>query len=149
MPSGHRDMQEYKKECSSKARASLQLRGKENFAIRMQDENDRMERLDNDHESHLLDTAAWHDVNEYVKECKRRTRLSLAFRAKEKRRHKVYEKKMAEEKVQRQHIDTLFRSEDAHFLEMARLKEKAKMALQAMEHSPFSTFGNPFATILK
>ena len=68
----------------------------------MQAKNDRQIQLQEDQDSHLLDTAAWQDVNEYVKdkECNRRKRLSLAFRAKEKCRHLQIEREQAELKTQ-------------------------------------------------
>ena len=65
------------------------------LANRMQAENDRQVQLQEEHQSHLLDTAAWQDVNDYLAECNMRKRLSLAFRAKEKRRHFQVEKKSA------------------------------------------------------
>ena len=115
----------------------------------MQAENKRQEKLDQDHQSHLLDTAAWQDVNDYVDECKRRRRLSLAFRAKEKRRHFEYAKQQAVLEVQRQHRDTRYRSEDARYAELAKLKEKAMIAIDSFNRSPDCTFGaNPFASVL-
>lgn len=115
----------------------------------MRKEIDRQEMLNHDHDSHLLDTAAWQDVNEYVDECKRRKRLSLAFRAKEKRRHFEYAKQQAALAVQRQHRDTQYRSDDARYIEMAKLKEKAQAALKNFNQSPNCSFGsNPFASLL-
>lgn len=119
----------------------------------MQAENDKQGQLQDDHDSHLLDTAAWQDVNDYAKECNRRKRLSLAFRAKEKRRHFQIEKEQAELKIQHQQRDTYYRSADARYIEMAKLKEKANMALALLlsgDGSPSCTFGaNPFATLLE
>jgi len=143
------DVQNYRAECAARDRASLCLRGKEAFANRMRKEIDRQEMLNHDHDSHLLDTAAWQDVNEYVDECKRRKRLSLAFRAKEKRRHFEYAKQQATLAVQRQHRDTQYRSDDARYIEMAKLKEKAQAALKNFNQSPNCSFGsNPFASLL-
>ncbi|KAL3822855.1 hypothetical protein ACHAXA_006219 [Cyclostephanos tholiformis] len=140
-----RDVRQYQEECAARDRASLRLRGKINFASRLQAENDRQVELLAAHQSHLLDTAAWKDVNEYLAECKLRKRLSLAFRAKEKRRHFLIEKKQAEVRVQKQHRDTLYRSEDARNVEMANLKEKARLALESFKRHPNCTFGaNPF-----
>ena len=147
---GQKDVERYQEECAARDRASLCLRGKEHFANRMQAENDRQLKLQEDSESHLLDTAAWQDVNEYVKECNRRKRLSLAFRAKEKRRHFQIEKEQAERKIEQQRLDTQYRSEDARYVEMAKLKEKAAIALASFNQSPNCTFGaNPFATLLE
>lgn len=146
---GQKDVRNYRAECAAKERASLELRGKEHFANRVQAENDRQEQLDKDHESHLLDTEAWQDVNDYVQECKRRKRLSLAFRAKEKRKHFEYEKQQARLKVQRQHQDTQYRSDDAKYVEIARLREKARIAIESFNRSPNCSFGsNPFADLL-
>lgn len=147
---GQRDVQQYQEECAARDRASLSLRGKLNFASRMQRENDKQVQLQEEHRSHLLDTAAWQDVNEYLAECNMRKRLSLAFRAKEKRRHFQFEKKQAALKVQQQHRDTQYRSEDARHVEMANLKEKARLALESFKQHPSCTFGgaNPFAGLL-
>ncbi|KAL3790287.1 hypothetical protein HJC23_002913 [Cyclotella cryptica] len=144
-----KDVENYKAECASKERAALCLRGKEHFAIRVQEENIRQEKLEQDHQNHLLDTAAWQDVNAYVEECKRRRRLSLAFRAKEKRRHFELSKKQAALEVEQQHRDTRYRSEDARYVEIAKLREKARIAIESFKYSPDCSFGpNPFATLL-
>ncbi len=119
------------------------------FANRLQAENDRQFELQGDHQSHLLDTAAWQDVNEYLAECKLRKRLSLAFRAKEKRRHFQIEKKEAELRVQQQHRETQYRSDDARHVEMENLKEKARLALESFKRNPSCTFGtNPFGGLI-
>ena len=147
---GQQDVNQYKEDCAARDRASLQLRGKEHFVNRMQAENDRQIQLQEDQDSHLLDTAAWQDVNEYVKECNRRKRLSLAFRAKEKRRHLQIEREQAELKLRQKQLDSQYASIDARYIEMAKLKEKAKLALASFNSSPSCTFGaNPFATLLK
>jgi hypothetical protein len=138
---GQRDVNNYRAECAAKERSSLELKGKEQFSSRVRAENERQEKLDQDHESHLLETEAWQDVNDYVEECKRRRRLSLAFRAKEKRQHFEYAKQQAKLKVQRQHQDTQFRSEDAKYVEIARLREKARIAIESFNRSPNCSFG--------
>jgi hypothetical protein len=145
-----RDVQQYRDACAARDRASLILRGKEHFRKRLESENDRQLQSQEDHESHLLDTQAWQDVNDYVKECKRRKRLSLAFRAKEKRRHAEYAKKQHEKKIQKQQMDTFYRAEDARYVEMAQLKEKARIALKALESErpPCSFNGNPFDKLM-
>ena len=148
LSTGQRDVQQYKDACAARDRASLSLRGKEHFRKRLEAENERQMKSQEDHESHLLDTQAWQDVNDYVKECNRRKRLSLAFRAKEKRRHANYAKKQHQKKIERQQLDTFYRAEDARHVEMAQLKEKARVALQALEQ-PFGSFnGNPFDKLL-
>lgn len=146
---GQRDVQRFREECAARDRTSLCLRGKVHFANRMQDENERQAQLQNNHQSHLLNAAAWKDVNDYVKECNRRKRLSLAFRANEKRRHYQLEKQEAHLRVQQQHYDTQCRSEDARYVEMAKLKEKARLAVESFSQHPSSSFGsNPFASLL-
>ncbi|KAL7554993.1 hypothetical protein ACHAWF_018581, partial [Thalassiosira exigua] len=129
---GENDARQYVADQAEICRQSLCLRGKEHFSTRMQAEKEREVQSEADHESHLLDTAAWQDVNDYVKECNRRKRLSLAFRAKEKRRHVQVEKEQAELKIHQQHVDTKLRSEDARYIEMARLKEQARIALDSL-----------------
>ena len=144
-----RDVQQYKDACAARDRASLVLRGREDFRKRLESENERQVQSEEDHESHLLDTQAWQDVNDYLKECKERKRLSLAFRAKEKRRHADYTKKMHQKKIQRQQMDTFYRAEDARYIEMARLKEKARIALEALEQPPCSFNANPFDKLIR
>ena len=144
-----RDVQQYKEACAARDRASLVLRGKEDFRKRLESENERQMQNQEEHESHLLDTQAWQDVNDYVKECKGRKRLSLAFRAKEKRRHAGYAKKQHQKKIQRQQMDTFYRSEDARYVEMAQLKEKARIALEALEQPPCSFNANPFDKLMR
>jgi len=145
---GQKDVEKYKAKCAAKERASLALRGKEHFANRVREENERQDKLDQDHESHLLDTEAWQDVNDYVEECKRRKRLSLAFRAKEKRHHFEYDKQQVILEEKRQHLDTQYRSDDARYVEIAKLREKARVAIESFNRSPNCTFGNPFAGLL-
>lgn len=65
----------------------------------------------------------------------------MAFRAKEKRQHFEYAKQQAKLKVQRQHQDTHFRSEDAKYVEIARLREKARIAIESFNRSPNCSFG--------
>ena len=125
------------------------LRGKEHFATRVQEESERQAKLEDDHQNHLLDTEAWKDVNDYVQECKRRRRLSLAFRAKEKRRHFEFAKQQAVLEVNRQHRETRYRSDDARYVEIAKLREKARIAMESFNYPPKCSFGsNPFATLL-
>lgn len=144
-----RDVRQYKKECAARDCASLRLNGKEKFSRRMEDQNDKEIKLQEDHDSHLLDTGAWQDVNDYVKECSRRNRLSLALRAKEKRHHKQVKKEQAEQRIYQQQLDTHYRSVDARYVEMAKLKEKARIALESFNRSPTCSFGgNPFAALL-
>jgi len=147
--SGQRDVPQYKKECAARDCASLRLNGKEKFSRRMEDQNDKEIKLQEDHDSHLLDTGAWQDVNDYVKECSRRNRLSLALRAKEKRHHKQVKKEQAEQRIYQQQLYTHYRSVDARYVEMAKLKEKARIALESFNRSPTCSFGgNPFAALL-
>eukprot|EP00985_Skeletonema_marinoi_P029453 scaffold27923_cov73-Skeletonema_marinoi.AAC.1 len=67
-----RDVQQYKEACAARDRASLVLRGKEDFRKRLESEYERQMQNQEEHESHLLDIQAWQDVNDYVKECKGR-----------------------------------------------------------------------------
>ncbi len=142
------DVQQYKDACAARDRASLALRGKEHFRKRLESENERQLQSQIDHESHQLDTQAWQDVNDYVKECKGRRRLSLAFRAKEKRQHADYEKKQRQKRIQKQQMDTFLRAEDARYIQMARLKEKARIALRALEQPHGSINANPFDRLM-
>ena len=82
---GQGNVKDYRAECAPRERASLELKGKEIFAHRVHMENEQ-DKLDQDHESLLLESHAWHDVQDYAKELMLKS-LSLAIRAKDKPKH--------------------------------------------------------------
>lgn len=155
-----KDVTVYKKECADRDRRSLEYRRKEARLQRIHAQQIEQQQYHNHVDGFLLDTQAWVDVQEYVKECKVRRRHSLAFRAKEKRKHVEWEKRRIEhERKERSKFvrDQLY---DQRHVELARQKERAQHALEAIQHlgrcntntsssSSLSTLSNPFATILR
>ena len=99
-------------------------------------------------ERRALETLARTDVEEYVQDCKRRRRLSLAQRAKESRHHEEWKKKKAEQERATRARHTRNMGIDRRAMELAREKERAKNALNALRHAKctFST-GNPFGSL--
>lgn len=96
-----------------------------------------------------MDTVARGDVEEYVEDCKRRRRLSLAQRATESRHHMQWKKKQetAQREQQSRHIRNM--GLDRRYVELAKEKERARIALDALRRakSTFST-SNPFGSLI-
>jgi hypothetical protein len=141
-----KNMELYLKECADRDRRSLVYRGKETTLRRLREEEITEEQRENDAKAFNLDMQAWHDVQEYVSDCNYRRRLSLAYRAKEKRRHAQWKNKQLQEErdaLSKQVRDRLI---DQHHIEAAKQKERAKIALEALRHLERCTTAshNPF-----
>ena len=145
---GHRDTQEYRKKCEERDRKSLQFRGKHKQLQRLEEKKQKLEEYELDQANQKIEDGAWNDVNEYVRDCKNRRRMSLATRAKEKRRHAEWRKKQDELRIDQQIQDGKLRSMDARSQEMAKREERAKIAMNAIRHMGCSFNGNPFSFIL-
>ena len=98
--------------------------------------------------SNSLDVAAWQDVQDYVKDCKQRRRLSLAFRAKEKRKQVEWERAEAERKKAEERRDIRIRATDRRYQELATRKEREKLALDALRNAGCTFAANPFAGLI-
>ena len=96
-----------------------------------------------------LEDSSRLDVLEYVEECKMRRRLSLAYRANEKRRHREWERQKMEEEREQIHCNTKLASLDRKYEELAKQKERACIALDALRHAGCSFNVNPFAALLE
>jgi hypothetical protein len=132
----------YKKSCAARERASLQYRQKEARVQRLEEEERRMQQLQVDSSNFELESEARSDVEEYIACCKRRRRLSLAFRAKEKRRHAEWFRRQEEEERQARSREVRNRLIDRRYEELARQQERARIAMDAIRHSNCSF--NPF-----
>jgi hypothetical protein len=96
-----------------------------------------------------LEDLARSDVLSYVEECKHRRRLSLAYRANERRRHRDWEEREKEDERERIHTNNKLASLDRKYVELARQKERACIALNALRHAGCSFNVNPFAALLE
>jgi len=147
---GQKDVEEYKKKCAARDRASLVYRGKEVQIRRMITEQQQAIEYEEDQKRRALDTLACGDVDEYVKDCKKRRRLSLAQRAKESRHHQQWRRKEAQESREAKARHTRNMGVDRRYVELAKEKERARIALDALRHAKctFST-SNPFGSLLE
>ena len=143
-----KDVENYKKQCDERNRKSLQLRGKEKTVQRMEEDVRRLEQLDAEHKGFELDSLALTDVEEYIKDCQKRRRKSLACRAKEKRRHAEWKRQQEEKELEEQVRTTRYRTLDRQQQELARQKERARTAMDALLAAGCSLKGNPFAGLL-
>ena len=115
---------------------------------RLEAETKRREELDEEHKLFELESLARKDVEEYIKDCKIRRRKSLASRAKEKMRHAEWEQKRDEAELVARMQNMRYRTMDLHHLELAKQKERANMALDALRAAGCTIKGNPFAGLL-
>lgn len=141
-----KDVEKYQKACAERDRASLEYRRKEARMQRIQEKDRQIQQQDTEASNFRLESHAHHDVQEYLKECSNRRRLSLAFRAKEKRRHVSWRKKQVDLEQQQRSRDVRDRLADQRHVELARQQERARIAMDAIRHAHCSF--NPFSTIL-
>ena len=142
------DVKVYLDECAARDRASLVFRRKEAHLQRLKEEERRVQELEERKESSELEAAAGRDVQEYVERCKKRDRLSLAFRAKEKRRHAEWDKQAAQTKIDERNRDIRDRAMDRRYVQLAQERERAKKAIEAIRHAGRNFASNPFASLL-
>lgn len=135
-------MENYKDECAERERISLEYRGKESMIQRLEAMNVLQKEREVEERNHELDTLARTDVQEYIKSCKNQRRKSLAFRAKEKRRHFAWVRKEEKKDQEQRSMNTRLRSRDYRSMELARQKERTEKALDALRHASctFSSF---------
>ena len=146
---GQKDVEEYKKRCAQRDRASLVYRGKEVQIHRMITEQQEAVEYEKDQKLRALETLARGDVDEYVKDCKKRRRLSLAQRAKESHRLEQWKKNEAGERREQKSRHTRNMGLDRRYVQLAKEKERVRIALDALRHAKctFST-SNPFGSLL-
>ena len=140
--SGHTDMENYRKECDARDRASLEYRRKEARIQRLEECNDNQRIQVEEQRNQELETLARIDVREYFKSCKNHRRMSLALRAKESRRHTEWVRRKEEEEQSQRLLDERLRARDSRNVELARQKEKRDRAIDALKHAEctFSSF---------
>jgi hypothetical protein len=141
-----KNVEGYRKELAERDRASFEYRLKEGRIQRIKEEDERLEQQQIEAEHFQLDTLAQTDVEDYLRDCKDRRRLSLAFRAKEKSRHAQWEKEEAEQEREERSRDVRGRLMDRHYVELARQQERAQSAIDAIRHAGCSF--NPFSGVL-
>ena len=122
-------MENYKKKCAERDRASLCFRRTEAIIQHMKEGKKREQEYELDQQNRAFDSAACDDVKKYLNSCKKRNRLSLATRAKEKRCHADWEKSQATTQPEQHHRDTRDRDMDNMYVDMAKEKDKACLAL--------------------
>ena len=148
MLSGQQDVENFKKEVAMKMRKSLQFRGKEAKMRRLDEENQRRMMLSKQHQSFELDSLARLDVEEYLKECKQRRRKSLAFRAKENRRHAEWKQRQHDKEIEERHESGHFQALDYQYMALAEQQERARIAMDALRNAGCKINGNPFGELL-
>lgn len=135
-------MENYRDQCAERERASLEFRGKESMIRRLEEANAMERERETEELNHQLEFLARTDVQEYIKDCKSQRRKSLAFRAKEKRRHAAWGRQEGKRELEERSNDTRLRARDNRSMELARQKEKTEKALDALRHASctFSSF---------
>ena len=140
------DVVEYRRKCAARDRASLLYRRKEAHVQRIEEVEERMREQLREHENFELETQARLDVANYVQTCKQRRRMSLAYRAKEHRRHFQWREQQAEQEREARSREVRARMADQRSAELARKEEQAQRALAAIQKCGSSS--NAFSGIL-
>jgi hypothetical protein len=141
-----KNVEGYRKGLAERDRLSFEYRLKEARIQRIDEEDQRVRHQQVEAENFQLDTLAQSDVEDYLKDCKDRRRLSLAFRAKEKRHHAQWEHQEAEQEREERSRQVRGRLMDRHYVELARQQERAQIAIDAIRHAGCSF--NPFSGVL-
>ena len=146
---GQKDVEECKKKCADRDRASFNFRGKELQAQKLIIEEKQYEENEKEQRRRELETLARFDVEEYIKDCKKRRRMSLAVRAKEHRGHLDWKRRQAQQKREEKSRQSKNAALDRKYVELAKEKERARIALDALRHArcTFST-SNPFGSLI-
>jgi len=142
------DVRKYRAQCEERDRQSLIFRRNEAIIQRIEEDGrlgKEKERLEKDRK---LETEAQKDVADYVKDCKRRKRFSLAFRAKEKRRHEKWKKQQAELKRKEFSEEVKNRTLDHLQVQLAKERERAGKAMDALRRAQCNFAVNPFISLI-
>jgi hypothetical protein len=135
-----KDVETYRNECAMRDRASLEYRRKEALVQRVQSEDQRAEQMHVEARNFQLESQAHSDVEMYLKTCRQRRRLSLAFRAKEKRHHGDWRQKQVLLQQQQQGRAVRDRMADRRYEELARQQERGRIAMDSIIHYGYSLF---------
>jgi len=141
-----KDVEAYRRQCAERDRTSLEYRRKEARKQRLEEEERLLEQQQLDAAAFQLDSLARSDVEEYLQDCRQRRRMSLALRAKEKRRHAKWQCHKREKEIEQQSRNVRDRLIDRRYVELARQQERAKIAMDAIKHAGCSF--NPFSGVL-
>jgi hypothetical protein len=141
-------VEKYKADCEERRRKSFQFRGKQSQVQRLEGEQRRIEKLKQDAESFRLDSLARKDIEEYYRDCQRRRRQSLAMRAKEMRQHVEWNRRKAGKELEERVHTSDLQSLDMHHMALAREKERARLAMDALLSAGCTVKGNPFDDLL-
>ena len=142
-----KDVEGYQMECAERDRTSFEYRRKEARIQRIEEKEQHVQDQQADANNFQLDNLAHSDVEDYLKDCKDRRRMSLAFRAKEKRHHARWENKQAQKKIAERSRDVRGRLMDRRYVELAQQQERALIAIDAIRHAGCSF--NPFSGVLE
>jgi hypothetical protein len=143
----HAEVAKYLDECAQRDRKSLEYRGKELCLQRVQGKEHHLSELELQEKNQTLESLARADVAEYVEDCKRRRRMSLAHRANEKRRHARWQREQLEKEIDEHSRLVHDRLMDQRHVELARQQERARLALNAIRHAGYPSY-NPFSNLL-
>ncbi len=146
---GQKDVEKYRKECADQKRASLEFRGKESIIQRLEDEQRKQKEREIEAANRELEDQARLDVAEYFQDCKQRRRLSLAFRAKERRHHVEWQQQQASQLLEQRSIETENRALDYCHIERARQQERVRMVVEALRQDGCKVDDQMFAHLLK
>lgn len=100
--------------------------------------------MQKDEESFKLDSLAQKDVEEYYKDCRRGRRKSLAMRAKERRQHIEWKQRKEQEELEKRAHTTQLNALDIQHMALARERERALKAMDALRNAGCNWKGNPF-----
>lgn len=139
-----KDIEKYKAECAERRRKSFQYREKQARLQRLEKEERRLEKMQKDEESFKLDSLAQKDVEEYYKDCRRGRRKSLAMRAKERRQHIEWKQRKEQEELEKRAHTTQLNALDIQHMALARERERALKAMDALRNAGCNWKGNPF-----
>lgn len=103
--------------------------------------------MQQDEKGHKLDALAQKDVEEYYKDCHRKRRKSLALRAKEMRQHAEWKERKQEKEIQERAHTSHLNSLDIHHTALARERERAQRAMDALRNAGCNWKGNPFSDL--
>ena len=145
---GQQDVENYKKECEERRRKSLQYRAKEKRLQTLEENNQKVKEQEYEHKMFELETQARSDVKMYIEDCKRSRRKSLAFRAKEKRRHAKWKQQRREKELRGRSHTSHLRSLDAQHFAFSQQQERARMAMDALRSAGCTIKGNPFDDLM-
>lgn len=115
---------------------------------RLEEEEQRLEQMQKDEESAKLDALAQQDVEDYYKDCRKGRRKSLALRAKERRQHVEWNTKRAKTKTRERAHTSHLNSLDIHHMALAKERERAQKAMDALRNAGYNWKGNPFGDLL-